>query len=64
MYLLSEAVPKGEVTETMIKNTFSDLCAYGKLYVDGERIYLPQFFHFEEQTAKNNSKAVKCEKET
>lgn len=48
--LLSEAVPKGEVTEAMIKNTLSDLCAYGKLYADGERIYLPQFFHFEEQT--------------
>lgn len=39
--LLSEAVPKGEVTEAMIKNTLSDLCAYGKLYADGERIYLP-----------------------
>ena len=26
--LLSEAVPKGEVTETMIKNTFSDLMCF------------------------------------
>ena len=33
--LLSEAVPKGEVTEAMIKNTLSDLCAYGKLDADG-----------------------------
>lgn len=60
--LLSEAVPKGEVTEAMIKNTLSDLCAYGKLYADGERIYLPQFFHFEEQTAKITAKLLSAKK--
>lgn len=60
--LLSEAVPKGEVTEAMIKNTFSDLCAYGKLHADGERIYLPQFFHFEEQTAKITAKLLSAKK--
>jgi exodeoxyribonuclease V alpha subunit len=60
--LLSETVPKGEVTEAMIKNTLSDLCAYGKLYADGERIYLPQFFHFEEQTAKITAKLLSAKK--
>ena len=36
----------------MIQKTLSEMCSFGKLYADQERIYLPQLFHYEEQAAK------------
>lgn len=57
--LLTEKVPKGAVTEAMVQKVYSEMCTYGKLSVDGEQVYLPQFFHFEEQTAKIVAKMLK-----
>ena len=62
--LLTERVPEGEVTELMVKKTLSDMCDYGKLYADGERIYLPQYFRFEEQSAKIIAKMLKRKEES
>ena len=50
--LLTERIPQGSVTEKMIQKTLSEMCSFGKLYADQERIYLPQLFHYEEQAAK------------
>lgn len=62
--LLTERVPENEITEGMVQKTLSDMCEYGKLYADQKRIYLPQFFHFEEQTAKCIAKMLKRKKES
>lgn len=61
--LLTERVPEGAVSEGMIRKTLSEMCAYGKLYADSDRIYLPQFFHFEEQVAKIAAKMLKRKKD-
>ncbi len=62
--LLTERVPEGAVTEEMVRNTLKDMCDYGKLYADQERVYLPQFYHFEEQSARSIARMLKRKKET
>ena len=50
--LLSERVPKDAVTERMVRKSYSEMCTYGKLHLDQKRVYLPQFFKYEDQSAK------------
>lgn len=56
--LLSERVPEGSVSERMVQKSISKMCAEDTLYADAERIYLSQFLHFEEQTAKMAAKML------
>lgn len=62
--LLTERVPEGIIDEGIVRKTLSEMCAYGKLYDDQDRIYLPQFFHFEEQTSRLAAKMLKRKKES
>lgn len=62
--LLTERVPEGIIDEGIVRKALLEMCAYGKLYDDQDRIYLPQFFHFEEQTARLAAKMLKRKKES
>ena len=62
--LLSERVLNGVVTEKMIVKTLSEMCMYGKLCTDQDRIYLPQYLYFEEQSAKIIAKMLKRKKDS
>ena len=50
--MLSERVPEDAVTESMVRKAYSEMCTYGKLRLEQKKVYLPQFFKYEDNTAK------------
>lgn len=49
--LLTERVPKDAVSEFMVRKVYKEMCAYGRLHLEDGFVYLPQYYHFEKQTA-------------
>ena len=57
--LLTERVPENAVNELMVRKVYKEMCTYGKLHLEEPFVYLPQFYHFEKQTANVVAKMLR-----
>ena len=57
--LLSERVPENTFTEEIIRETYSEMCSWGKLAEDNGKVYLPDTLYQEEDTARVIAKMLK-----
>lgn len=57
--LLTEKVPENAVNELMVRKVYKEMCTYGKLHLEDTFVYLPQYYHFEKQTANIVAKMLR-----
>ena len=61
--LLSEEVDEGINTQALIRDTFSDMCSWGKVVDDHGHAYLPEYLYFEQNTAMVIAKMLHRQKD-